>query len=356
MATISLCMIVKNEEDVISRCLESVADLVEEIIVVDTGSTDRTKELVSRYTDKVYDFTWIDDFAAARNYAFDQATKEYCMWLDADDILKSKDREAFRKVKAALTSDVNVVMMKYNTGFDAQGNVTFSYYRERLIKNGAGMRWVGAIHEVISTVGKVIYDECAVTHSKLHPSDPDRNLRIFEGLLARGETLDPRQQFYYGRELYYHERYDDALRVFETFLDSGTGWLENVIDACAHCAYCLYGLGREEEALRAFLRSFAYDLPRAELCCEIGKHFFDRQRYAQAVYWYTRALECKRNDSRGGFTSPDCYGYIPCLQLCVCYDALGEKEKAKIYNELAARYKPDSPAVASNRRYFGVKE
>ncbi len=352
MATVSLCMIVKNEEDVIVRCLESVADLVDEIIIVDTGSTDRTKELVSRFTDKVYDFTWIDDFAAARNYSFDRAAMDYCMWLDADDILKPEDREKFRGIKAALSGDVDVVRMKYNTGFDDQGNVTFSYYRERIVRNRAGMRWVGAIHEVIVTTGTVIHEDCAVTHSKLHPTDPDRNLRIFEGLLARGETLDPRQQFYYGRELYYHKRYADALRVFENFLDSGAGWLENVIDACAHCAYCLYGLGREEEALRAFLRSFLYDLPRAERCCDIGRHFFDRRRFSQAAYWYARALECKRDDSRGGFNAPDCYGYIPCIQLCVCYDALGEKEKAKIYNELAAHYKPDSPAVAANRRYF----
>ncbi len=354
MSTVSLCMIVKNEEEVISRCLESVADLVEEIIIVDTGSTDRTKELAAAFTDRIYDFPWIDDFAAARNYAFDQATMDYCMWLDADDILLPEDRRAFRKAKDTLTEDVNAVMMKYNTGFDAGGNVTFSYYRERLIKNRAGMRWVGAIHEVVSTVGKIIYnDDCAVTHRKLRAGDPDRNLRIFEGLLARGEKLDPRQQFYYGRELYYHKRYADAVQVFEAFLDSKAGWVENVIDACAQCAYCYYGLGREEEALRSLLRSFLYDVPRAELCCDVARHFFDRKQYDRAVYWYTRALECKPNEKRGGFISTDCYGYIPCIQLCVCYDALGQREKAIIYNGLAGRFKPDSAAVAANRRYFG---
>lgn len=352
MVSISLCMIVKDEEDVIARCLESVADLVDEIVIVDTGSTDRTKELVSCFTSKVYDFPWVDDFAAARNYAFDQGSMDYCMWLDADDILQEKDRQAFAKLKASLTEDINVVMMKYNTGFDELGNVTFSYYRERIIKSRAGMRWVGAVHEVVSTVGKTIYDNCAVTHSKLHPADPDRNLRIFERELSEGRTLDPRQQFYYGRELYYHKRYTDALNVFEGFLDSRKGWLENIIDACAHCAYCYYGLDREEEALRALLRSFAYDTPRAELCCDIGKHFIDRKRYDLAAYWYSRALECRRDDSRGGFTSPDSYGYIPCIQLCVCYDALGDKKKAELYNELAAKHKPDSAAVAANRRYF----
>ena len=77
MITISLCMIVKNEERVLKRCLDSVRDLVDEIIIVDTGSTDATKRIAAGYTDKIYDFTWIDDFSAARNFAFSKATKEY---------------------------------------------------------------------------------------------------------------------------------------------------------------------------------------------------------------------------------------------------------------------------------------
>ena len=96
MITISLCMIVKNEEDVIGRCLASVSDLVDEINIVDTGSTDRTKEIVKTYTDRIWDFEWVDDFALARNYSFQQATQEYVLWLDADDVLAEVDREKFK--------------------------------------------------------------------------------------------------------------------------------------------------------------------------------------------------------------------------------------------------------------------
>ena len=78
-------MIVRNEEDVLARCLDSVSSLVDEIIIVDTGSQDKTREIAARYTDHVYDFTWIDDFAAARNFSFSKATMDYQMWLDADD-------------------------------------------------------------------------------------------------------------------------------------------------------------------------------------------------------------------------------------------------------------------------------
>ena len=87
MITISLCMIVKNEEAVLDRCLSSIADLMDEIIIVDTGSTDGTKAIAARYTSQIYDFRWEDDFAAARNFAFSKASMEYIYAPDADEVI-----------------------------------------------------------------------------------------------------------------------------------------------------------------------------------------------------------------------------------------------------------------------------
>ena len=213
MITVSLCMIVKNEEDVLERCLESAAELVDEIIIVDTGSTDRTKEIAARFTGQIYDFPWRDDFAAARNESFSHASMDYCMWLDADDVLLEEDQTSFLALKESLDPSVSVVMAPYHTGFDESGRVTFSYYRERLIKNRAGMSWAGAVHEAVTPVGTVLYGDFAVTHRKTRPSDPDRNLRIYQTQLDAGKELEPRQQFYYGRELYYHLDVDISEKI-----------------------------------------------------------------------------------------------------------------------------------------------
>jgi glycosyltransferase involved in cell wall biosynthesis len=86
-AKVSLTMIVKNEERNLSHCLESVRGVFDEIIIVDTGSTDGTKAIAREFGAKVLDFPWIDDFSAARNVALTHATGDYAFWLDADDVI-----------------------------------------------------------------------------------------------------------------------------------------------------------------------------------------------------------------------------------------------------------------------------
>lgn len=352
MITISLCMIVKNEEKVIGRCLESVKDFVDEIIIVDTGSTDKTKEICFGYTDLVYDFKWVEDFSLARNFSFSKASKDYCMWLDADDVITNENQELLIDLKNTVSLDTDIIMCKYNTAFDEQGNPTFSYYRERIIKRDSNFVWSGKIHETISPSGKIVYSDFAVSHKKVGLGDPDRNLKIFENMMCKNIILNPREQFYYGRELYYHKRYKDGAKVLENFLEEGNGWIENNIDACKILSYCYYGDNDEKFALRSLFRSFEYDNPRAEICCDVGKHFFDRNMITQATFWYETALLCKRDDKSGGFIIEDCYNYIPYIQLCVCWYFLGQFDKAVYYNNMAGKYKPNSLPYKRNKEFF----
>src|SRR3989338_64847 len=87
MSTISVCMIVKNEQQYLQQCLESVKNVADEIIIVDTGSTDNTKQIARQFTDNIYDFAWIDDFSAARNFSLSKAAKEWIFVIDADEFV-----------------------------------------------------------------------------------------------------------------------------------------------------------------------------------------------------------------------------------------------------------------------------
>jgi glycosyltransferase involved in cell wall biosynthesis len=348
-------MIVKNEEKVLARCLDSIRGFVDEIIIVDTGSDDDTKRIARKYTDKVYDFEWIDDFAAARNYSFSKATMQYCMWMDADDVILDSDREKLAELKASVTPDTDIIMMKYNTAFDEDGKPTFSYYRERIVRNNGKNIWQGRVHEAIARYGITLYTEAAVTHKKLEASYSDRNLKIYEKQLADKEPLSPRDTFYYGRELYYHNRIEDAVAILNGFVYSGEGWVENSIEACRILSLCYYSLNNREEALYALLKSMRFDTPRAEICCDIGSHFMHEGSYKNAAFWYELALTRRRNDASGAFVSPDCYGYLPCIQLCVCHDKMGNSRLAYEYNEMAGEYKPYSEAYRLNKEYFTKK-
>jgi len=352
MITISLCMIVRDEEAVLERCLQSASGIWDELIIVDTGSADSTKEIAARYTDQVYDFQWIDDFSAARNFSFSKAGMEYCLWLDADDVLSQENKSKFLELKKTLSTDIDVVMMRYNTAFDESGAPIFSYYRERLIRNLADWRWKGRVHEAIVPKGNVLYSEISIEHRKLGEGDRNRNLRIYEKQIAAGTALSPREQYYYGRELFAHGKTEEAVHVFETFLNERDAWLENKIDACRQLANCLFALNRKEEGVQALFRSFAYSLPRAEICCDIGRYFLQENCLEEAAYWYESALQSKQNPRTGGFTEPDSSGYLPAIQLCVCYDRMGEYQKAYECNELAGQYRPDSAAYQHNKRYF----
>lgn len=356
MITISLCMIVKDEEAVLGRLLSSVAGIADEIIIVDTGSADHTREIAEGFTPLVYDFPWQDDFAAARNYAFSLGTKDYLLWLDADDVILPTAREKLLKLKKTLSPDTDIVMLPYETAFDSQGRATFSYYRERLIKNHAGFRWEGEIHEVITPRGNIIYGDAAITHQKLKVADPDRNLRIFKGMLAQGKTLSPRHQFYYGRELYYHGEEEEAIEIFEKFLQDPAGWQENKIECVRQLAACYLHRGKEEQAMTTLLRSLLWDRPRAEVCCDLGSCFLAKEQYDQSIFWYELAAATPREDDKGGFVLGDCYDLIPYLQLSVCYDRIGNSEKALHYHRLVGTINPTHPSYLQNERYFTAKE
>lgn len=353
MATVSLCMIVKNEEAVLARCLESIRAGVDEIIIVDTGSDDATKEIAACYTDLVYDFEWCDDFSAARNFSFSKASMEFAMWLDADDVFTEKDLASFLRMKENIPESADVVMMRYYTAFDETGKPTFSYYRERLVRTGISYSWQGRVHEAIVHSGRVWYEqEAAVTHRSVKTSYSDRNLKIYEKQIADGEALSPRDTFYYGRELYYHQHYERAKEVLTRFLSDGAGWLENHIEACKILSYCYTALHDVYGALGALTTSFLFDAPRAEICCEIGNLLMSTRKERAAIFWFELALQLPRNDASGAFVSEDCHGFLPCIQLCVCYDRIGERDKAESYNRMAGEFRPSSPAYLYNLEYF----
>jgi glycosyltransferase involved in cell wall biosynthesis len=345
-------MIVKDEEAVLARCLDSVKEAVDEIIIVDTGSTDNTKEIAKKYTSKVYDFKWIDDFSAARNEAYSKASMDYQMWLDADDVIPPEELTKLIALKNELDPGVNMVSMKYHTAFDDQGHPLLTSTRGRLTRRKLGIKWEDPIHEYMPIPPGNIYADIYIHHKK-NPKEGDgnRNLNIYTNLEASLKPMNARQTYYFARELKDHGMWAKSAWYFEKFLDSGQGWLEDNIASCLALSIAYNTLGAEEKIVPVLIRSFNYDAPRAEICCELGYYYKRKEDYRTAFHWFHTALNLERPDSKG-FVLPDYLDYIPNIECCVCRYKLGDIEGAKMYNERAALARPNSPGVEHNRKFF----
>ena len=350
MITVSLCMIVKNEEQVLARCLDSISREVDEIIIMDTGSVDETKAIASRYTDRIYDFIWIDDFAAARNAAFSQAKMEYILWLDADDVFEADDLNKFAELKKNLGSDVDSVAMNYNLAFDEYGNIAFKVRRNRLVKRSNNFKWIGTVHEYLEVYGNILQSNISVTHKSLK-HDSDRNLNIYEKRLSAGEEFSPRDMYYFANELFDHRIYERAISYYEKFLSSHKGWVEDNISSCSRLADCYHSLENYESELQSVLRSFRYSSPRPEFCCRLGYYFLQQNNVPSATYWYKAAIQTDQSD-QGWFSNPTYSTWLPHLQLSVCYDRIGNHKLAYLHCEVARQYRPNDQRILSCQEYL----
>jgi glycosyltransferase involved in cell wall biosynthesis len=204
MATISAVLIVKNEEALLPRCLESLKGL-DSIVIVDTGSTDKTIEIAKQYTDQVYtDFTWCDNFAAARNHAKSKCKSDWILSVDADEILHDvgavKEAVAIAESRKDLAVDVKLIAENQDQWF----------LFPRLFKNCEQVWWEGAVHNTLSIVGSSIGNvTITVGFSPAHKNDPDRAFRILKKEAAARPT--PRILYYLGREYSYRNEYENCV-------------------------------------------------------------------------------------------------------------------------------------------------
>ena len=170
MISVSMCMIVKNEQDILKRCLDSYAGTYDELIIIDTGSTDNTKEIARQYTDKVYDYVWCNDFAAARNFAFSKAGCDYILSVDADEELDTYNNKALRDLKAAILPEIDIVQMYYVNGSDF--NSVYNVHKElrpKLFKRIRTFNWISPIRSYMTAILRLCTSRQATTAKEIFP-------------------------------------------------------------------------------------------------------------------------------------------------------------------------------------------
>ncbi|MCR4923260.1 MAG: glycosyltransferase family 2 protein [Lachnospiraceae bacterium] len=336
--TISLCMIVKDEEKVLGRCLDSLSDLVDEMIIVDTGSKDATKRIAAGYTDKIYDFKWVDDFSKARNFAFEKAGCDYIYSADADEYIDEKNREKFKKLKEALLPEVEIVQMYYANQLE-QGSL-YNFDRElraKLFKRVRSFTWVDPVHEHIRELPLVYDSDIEIKHMPLG-NHTKRDLDIFAKSVKKGIKLSKRLNHMYAKELMIGGRDEDILRAEEYFT-----WLcedEETDGESLKDAVCLVVRGAllrndSEKMYHYALKEVAME-PASEVCYFLGKYYYQKKNIKEAIIWfYNAAFETESAlDIRYN-------GEYPFDMLKECYKKLGNEELALDYEKRLKALKDD---------------
>lgn len=346
MITISLCMIVKNEERFIQRCLECVKDITDEIIIVDTGSNDRTKEIASWYTSKVYDFEWIDDFSAARNFCFSKATMDYIYTADADEIIDEENIRKFLLLKNTISPNVDVVEMQYGNQLEKGSTYNFDVEnRPKLFKRLRTFRWIDPIHEVINYNNSVLTSDIKIVH-KPENAHFQRDFSIFDKITCNGQALNSRLHMMYARELFICGTHEDFYNAFDYFNTSLTSSSLNPNDK--RLSYCIlaryYNLKSDAHNLFKVITKTLNGVASSEICCELGTYYMNKEDYEEALYWYYLASSAASAD-----LNIDYMQFIPNIQMCHCFIKLGNMTEAAQHNSLAEFYKPNHPFVLANK-------
>lgn len=369
MGKISLCMIVKNEENYIENCLKSIYDIVDEIIIVDTGSNDETKNICKKYTNNIYDFEWVNDFSAARNFSFSKATCEYIMWLDADDILKEDDRNKLKLLKENLENiKEDHISMYYNYSFNSDGKPSLTFKRNRIVKKDSNFNWVGCIHEVIDTNILDAYStDIYITHTRSH-SNTDRNLKIFMEKDKEGKITTTRDILYFAKELFYNNKFYKSLEKFNEYMTREDVWIEDKIDAYIKMSDCYAGLELKHKQFESddekvyvnykdkqkyyLMETFKLTYPRAEALYRLSNVYIEEKRYYEAILYLESIFKMPYPKDCAGFLNNDMWDFLPHLQLCFCYYNVGDINKSIYHHNKCLELRPNDQRVISNEEFF----
>jgi glycosyltransferase involved in cell wall biosynthesis/SAM-dependent methyltransferase len=268
---VSLCMIVRNEAANLPACLGSVAGLVDEMVLVDTGSTDGTRETARHLGARVVDFTWVDDFAAARNESMRHATGDWIFWLDGDERLDEENRRRFRELRASLKDENASYIMKQRSVTDPASGEAGVFEHARLFRNRPDIRWCYRVHEQIlpalERTGSVqrftdlVIEHAGYEEPTLYRQKQERNLRLLERQNAE-QPDDSLTLYNLGLTCQVLGRTHEALAYWRRSLQLARPTFSWVRKLYAFLAGCHRELGQQDEALklcRTGLTHFADD-------------------------------------------------------------------------------------------------
>lgn len=350
MIKISLCMIVKNEEDNLDYCLSSIAKHMDEIIIVDTGSSDGTKGIAQKYTQKVYDYKWKDDFSAARNFSISKASNNYILVLDGDEFIESID---INEVKRLIEENPFKIGRILRTNeYTRKGNIFKFQERVNRLFSKEYYQYKGIIHEQVTkienrkenisqldnvNIDATVNIPISVLHSgyegdlEIRRKKTGRNINLLEKALLQNEN-DPYILYQLGKSYYMEERYDKACNFFEQALsfDLNTK-LEYVQDMVESYGYTLINTEQFDTAL-GLLNIYDEFSQSADFVFLIALILMNNGKINEAIDEFKKATHLPQAKMEG------VNDYLSYYNIGVIYECLEAYEKAKYYYSICGNF------------------
>lgn len=337
---ITLCMIVKNEEETLDKCLNSINNFVDEIIIVDTGSTDNTKEISLKYTDKVFDFVWCDDFSKARNFSVSKASNSWILVLDADEVIIDFDMENIKKFSNDENNNIVGRLKRINEYEDQHGT---KKYIERVNRffNKNYFEYEGIIHEqVVCKNGEnyktknidLIINHIGYSKEVLNRTNKiQRNIELLKKASSE-KPKDPYLQYQLGKSYFMNKDYNSSYKYFNralTLLDNFS--YEYSEDLVESFGYTLINLNLFKEALDLHKYEKYYD-KSPDFLFILGLIEMNNGNFENAAQTFLKCTEFEEGKIEG-ITS-----FLPLYNTGVIFECLGLNNQALSYYKLCGNY------------------
>ncbi len=365
---ISACLIVKNEEHNLERCLQSLQGAVDEIVLLDTGSTDQTVDIATRMGARVLHFEWCDDFSAARNESLRHALGDWIIWVDGDDELILSEPNALRQLCSASPRPEWGYWVNVRSPYGETGDQEVVVRHWRIFPNHKDVWFRGRIHEEpwppVAIEPSQIGEQSAVSvdhwgyvpRGDLMERKSERNRRLLE-LSLQEEPWQPLHYYNLGRQMLREGNPAEALPLLERALEL---WFEHgqpnwsfAHSLFSFAAQAALDVGAFERVLE-IERKATDHLVSAELLCSAGIACWRLDRREQAIARLNRAHQ------DAAVVKPHLHDvsrstWHPLLMLSGLYDQTGRIEQAYACAQRAAEFAPDHPEIMLAAGYLAEK-
>lgn len=363
MLPISVCMIAKNEEKYIGECLKRLSRYDWEIVVVDTGSTDKTVEIALSFTPHVYHFEWVNDFSAARNFSISKASNDYILVVDCDEFLEAETTRILAEtVISTLISQASPkqIGMLDRISPDADTTSDTSSLSEQLSAplvhehiarffDRNYYHYQGTIHEQVTAIDGSIPDFVSIPLTFFHAGyssaiikkqKASRNIFMLEAALQR-TPQEPYLLFQLGQSYFGLSEYEQALPYFEAALaidiNENEEYLQTLVESYG---YCLLNLKMYQKALEL---TCIYSLfsKQADFVFLMGLIYMNNAMFDQAVTEFLNATKISH------YTSEGVNSYKAYYNIGVIYECLGKISEAAAYYMKCGNYAPALERLAA---------